>query len=642
MRVVVVTGTDTGVGKTVITAALAATLRQRGRRVAVVKPVQTGVAEGERGDLDEIGRLSGIEDLHEFARFSEPLAPGTAARRAGVTPFPVRELADRIAALFDRELVLVEGAGGLLVELDHDGGTVADLAVLLRASAIVVARPGLGTLNATALTCAALRRRGVPCLGIMIGAWPTHPDIAARCNVEDLPRYAGVPLLARLPEGAAALDATAFEALAAKELADVADALDLGPIEDTGALPPVSNGSHDTRATLDALRAAGLYRKLRIVETPPGPRVLLDGREVVLLCSNDYLGLASHPAVRTAAVAAAERWGAGVGASRLVSGNTTLHRELERELAEFKGYDTCVVFGSGFLANAGVIPALAGRGEVILSDALNHASIVDGSRQSRAETIVYPHCDLDALESGLKRADGRPALVVTDAVFSMDGDVAPLRGIVELARRYRARILVDEAHATGVVGPGGRGLVAALGLQRDVDVVIGTLSKALGSYGAFVCCSSQVGELLVNRARTLIYSTGLPPASIQAARAALEIVRTEPERVERLRRNACVLREELADGGWSVAQGTMPIVPLVLGEPQRATWLCETALRQGVFAQAIRPPTVPEGTSRLRLVAMATHTEQDLRRAARTLASIAASQSLRSAASSRVQSLPAP
>jgi 8-amino-7-oxononanoate synthase len=385
----------------------------------------------------------------------------------------------------------------------------------------------------------------------------------------------------------------------------------------------IVNSSHDTRVTLDALRTSGLYRELRVIETAPGARVVLDGREVVLLCSNDYLGLASHPSVRAAAAEAAERWGAGVGASRLVSGNTALHRRLEQQLAEFKGYQACVVFGSGFLANTGVIPSLAGRGEVILSDARNHASIVDGCRQSRAETIVYDHCDLDALESGLRRAAGRTALVVTDAVFSMDGDLAPLRGIVELTRRYRARLLVDEAHATGVVGPGGRGLVAALGLEHDVDVVIGTLSKALGSYGAFACCTRDVAELLINRARTLIYSTGLPPASIEAARAALDILRAEPERVDRLHWNASVLRRELSDGGLSVAQGTMPIVPLVLGDPHRAMWLCEAALREGVFAQAIRPPTVPEGTSRLRLVAMATHIEDDLRNAARTLVSAA-------------------
>ncbi len=225
MRVVVVTGTDTGVGKTVVTAALAVALRLRGLRVAVVKPAQTGVAEDEPGDLVEVERLGGIKDLHEFARFPEPLAPATAARRAGMTAPSVREHAIRTAALSGRDVVLIEGAGGLLVELDGDGGTVADLASLLRAPAIVVARAGLGTLNISALTCEALRRRRVPCLGLVIGAWPTSPDLAMRCNVEDLPRYTKVPLLGQLPQGVPALDTAVFEAVAKRELADAADAV---------------------------------------------------------------------------------------------------------------------------------------------------------------------------------------------------------------------------------------------------------------------------------------------------------------------------------------------------------------------------------------------------------------------------------
>ena len=376
----------------------------------------------------------------------------------------------------------------------------------------------------------------------------------------------------------------------------------------------------DIGATLEQLRGAGLYRQMRLIESGQGSRVVMDGREVVLLCSNDYLGLASHPGVRAAAARAAEAWGAGAGASRLVSGNTTLQRDLERELAEFKGYDACVLFGSGYLANTGVIPALVGRGDVILSDALNHASIVDGCRQSRAETIVYDHCDLGSLADGLGRADGRATLIVTDAVFSMDGDLAPLQGIVALARRHRALVLVDEAHATGVIGPGGRGLVAELGLEREVDVAIGTLSKALGSYGAFACCSLALRELLVNRARTLIFSTGLPPASVAAASAALAVLRTTPELVDQLHRNSRLLRAELAAGGFDVSPGEMPIVPLVIGDPQDTMALCEAALEKGLFAQAIRPPTVPDGTSRLRLVVMATHTPDDVRHAAAVLA----------------------
>ncbi len=367
---------------------------------------------------------------------------------------------------------------------------------------------------------------------------------------------------------------------------------------------------------LEELRRAGLLRELRTIESKPGPRVRLDGRDVLLLCSNDYLGLAGHPALRAAAAAAAQRWGAGAGASPLVSGHTGLHRQLEDELAAFKGTEACVLFGSGFLANTGVVAALAGRGDVILSDALNHASLVDGCRLSRADTVVYAHCDLDALEAGLRDAGDRRTLIVTDAVFSMDGDLAPLTAIVALARRHGARVVVDEAHATGVVGPGGRGLVAELGLEREIDVVIGTLGKALGSYGAFACCDATMASWLVNRARTLIFSTALPPPSLGAALAALALVREEPDRVERLHANAAVLRAALAAHGFDVAPGTMPIVPLVIGDPAETLAMCEAALAGGAFAQAIRPPTVPQGTSRLRVVAMASHTEADLREAA--------------------------
>jgi len=374
---------------------------------------------------------------------------------------------------------------------------------------------------------------------------------------------------------------------------------------------------------LEEIRRAGLLREMRVIESAPGARVRLGGRDVLLLCSNDYLGLAEDPRVRTAAAEAAERWGAGAGSSRLVAGNMVPHAELEAELAAFKGSEACVLFGSGFLANTGVIAALAGRGEVVVSDALNHASIVDGCRLAGAETVVYAHANLDALAEVLEQAGDRPATVVTDSVFSMDGEPAPLAGIVELARRHGARVIVDEAHATGVVGPGGRGLVAALGLEGEVDVVVGTLSKALGSYGAFACCDSVTASLLINRARTLIFSTALPPPSVGAAREALRIVREEPSVVERLRANARVLRDELAAQGFAVKEGEVPIVPLVVGDPHAAMALCEAALAEGVFAQAIRPPTVPDGTSRLRLVAMASHDPAELRDAARLLGRLA-------------------
>ena len=371
---------------------------------------------------------------------------------------------------------------------------------------------------------------------------------------------------------------------------------------------------------LDDIKSRGLYRRLRVISGPQGPRVLLDGRPVLLLCSNNYLGLADHPGVREAAAEAAMRYGAGAGASRLVSGNMRIHRRLEEELAEFKGSEACVLFGSGYLANAGVIPTLAREGDVVFSDALNHASVVDGCRLARAETFVYNHGDVEHLAWGLEQAEGRGSLIVTDGLFSMDGDIAPLEQIVELGRQFDARVMVDEAHATGTLGPEGRGSVAAAGLEDEVDVVVGTLSKSLGSYGAFVCCERTMAKYLVNSARTLIFSTALPPPAVAAAMAALALLRDQPRRVEKLQRNSQVLREALADEGLPVDPSGTHIVPLIVGEADDAMAACEQALEHGVFAQAIRPPTVPAGTSRLRLSVMASHTKSELRAAARTLA----------------------
>jgi 8-amino-7-oxononanoate synthase len=373
----------------------------------------------------------------------------------------------------------------------------------------------------------------------------------------------------------------------------------------------------DVAERLAELRESGLHRRLRLIEGAQGPRVLLDGRQVLLLCSNNYLGLADHARVREAAAEAALRWGAGAGASRLISGNMAPHRQLEGRLAAFKGYEAALLFGSGYLANLGVISALATRGGVVFSDELNHASIVDGCRLARAETFVYRHGDLEHLAWGLRGAEGRAALIVTDGVFSMDGDVAPLGGLLELARHHDCRLMVDEAHATGALGPGGRGSVAAAGLSNEVDIVVGTLGKALGSYGAYVCAGAELSEYLLNTARSFIFSTALPPPVLAAALAALELLEAEPEMVERLVANAATLREGLRAEGLAAGGGQSQIVPLEVGEAAPTMALCERLLEGGVFAQGIRPPTVPEGSSRLRFSAMATHEEADLREAAR-------------------------
>ncbi|HEX4564878.1 MAG TPA: 8-amino-7-oxononanoate synthase [Solirubrobacteraceae bacterium] len=375
---------------------------------------------------------------------------------------------------------------------------------------------------------------------------------------------------------------------------------------------------------LAALERAGLGRRMRLISGPQGPTVLLDGRPVLLLCSNNYLGLADHPRVREAAADAAMRWGVGAGASRLVSGTMTIHGRLEERLAAFERTQACLLFGSGYLANVGVLGALAGRGDVIFSDELNHASIVDGCRLSRAEVVVYRHLDVEHLHWCLVHNSGRRdretrRVIVTDSVFSMDGDVAPLREIVELAQAADARVVVDEAHATGTLGPDGRGALAEEGLEGEVDVLVGTLGKALGSYGAYACADEEMVRYLINTARPFIFSTAPSPPAAAGALAAVELLLERPHRVERLHCNARALRRALASEGFAVADGEMHIVPLVVGPADDAVRLCAEAIEHGVFAQAIRPPTVAEGTSRLRLAAMASHTASDMRGAAAAL-----------------------
>ena len=376
-------------------------------------------------------------------------------------------------------------------------------------------------------------------------------------------------------------------------------------------------------ARLEELRGKGLFRRLRLVDGPQGARVLLDGRPVMLLCSNNYLGLADHTRVRGAAAEAAMRWGTGAGASRLISGNMTLHRHLEGRLAAFHRTESALLFGSGYLANTGIISALAGRGDVVYSDELNHASIIDGCRLSRAETFVYRHGDTEHLAWGMRERRGRRGLIVTDGVFSMDGDLAPLPALVRLARDNGTRLMVDEAHGTGTLGPGGRGAGAELGVGDQVDIVVGTLGKSLGSYGAYACATNEVVDWLVNASRPFIFSTAPPPPSVAAAAAALALIDSGSERIERLRLNAALLRDSLLAEGLEIGPTQSQIVPVIIGDARLTMEMCERVLQRGVFAQGIRPPTVAEGSCRLRMTVMATHEAAELRHAARVVGSVA-------------------
>ena len=375
----------------------------------------------------------------------------------------------------------------------------------------------------------------------------------------------------------------------------------------------------DVEDRLAELEELGLYRRMRMVSGPQGPRVVLDGRPVLLLCSDNHLGLADHPRVREAAADAAMRWGAGAGAARSGAGTMTLHRRLEERLAAFLGTEASLLFGSGYLATLGVIPALAERGEIVFSDALNHASVVDGCRLSDAETFVYDHGDVDHLAWGLRNADGRAALIVTEGVFALDGDTAPLEAIVSLAHRYDVRVLVGEAHALGTIGPDGRGAVAAAGLRGQVDVITGSLGTALGAAGGFAACDRTLARYLATHARTFSCSTAVPPPAVAAAMAALELLVEQPRRVEKLQANADLLRTELAREGFDVAGADTHLISIVVGDASLAVRIAELALEQGVYVGAVRPPDVAEGCARLRLAVMASHTKSELRDAARIL-----------------------
>jgi 8-amino-7-oxononanoate synthase len=377
----------------------------------------------------------------------------------------------------------------------------------------------------------------------------------------------------------------------------------------------------DLAGRLAALEAEGLSRSTWVVQAPIGPELQVPGRadRLVNLASNDYLGLAGHPALAQTAAAAARELGAGVGAARLVTGTLRLHVELERELAVLLGVERALLFGSGYLAHVGTIPALVDQArDVIYSDERNHASIVDGCRLARARTRVFRHGDIGQLDRLLAEDAGRPGrrLVVTETVFSMDGDTAPLEGICAVAERFGAWVLVDEAHAFGLRGPAGAGLVAELGLGAGVQVRMGTLGKAAGSYGAFVGGCAELVDFLVGRARSFVYSTALPPSVVAAALAGVRLIRAAggEERRRRLRHNSAVLARGLAAQGWELSSGG-PILPLHVGDPRQAVALAEHLFVAGVLARAMRYPTVPRGTERLRLVASAGLTAEQVERA---------------------------
>ncbi len=362
------------------------------------------------------------------------------------------------------------------------------------------------------------------------------------------------------------------------------------------------------------IRAQGTFRRMRVLEGAQAPRMRVDGREVALFAGSNYLDLARHPEVVAASVRASQEMGCAAGGSRLISGNMLCHEALEAELAAFFGREAALAFNTGYMANVGIIPALLRPDDLLISDALNHASIIDGAKLSRAEVRVFPHGDMNGLAALLEGADAtrRRVLVALDGLYSMDGDLAPVREAVGLAREHGAMLLLDDAHGTGALGERGRGSAEHCGVLSEVDILMGTLGKGLGSFGAFVVGSARLRELLVNTARSFIFSCALAPPQVEAARAALRLIDAEPWRRFALQRNAQHLRVRLNAAGISTAPSSTHIVPVVVGGNAATMQTCEALLERGFYAQGIRHPSVPRGTARLRITPMATHTSAEI------------------------------
>ncbi|TMK83985.1 MAG: glycine C-acetyltransferase [Actinobacteria bacterium] len=372
------------------------------------------------------------------------------------------------------------------------------------------------------------------------------------------------------------------------------------------------------RQQLEELERAGTALHPRVLELHQAARTRFDGRDVINLASNNYLGLAAHPRLKAAAAEASMEYGAGSGAVRTIAGTMTLHRELERRFAEFKGAEDALMFQSGFTANSGTVAAILSKEDVIVSDQLNHASIIDGARLSRAEIQVFPHKDWAAADRLLDETKdrGRRQLLITDGVFSMDGDIAPLPDLVQIAEKHQAIMMIDDAHASGVLGPGGKGTVAHFGLDPSrVDIQVGTLSKAIGVLGGFIAGPSHLIQWLVNRGRPFLFSTSAPPGVAAACIAALDVIRDEPERIDRLWTNTALFKAGLHDRGFDTGMSETPISPVIAGEETKAVELSHLLWEEGVFTPAIVFPTVARGQARVRTIVTADHTEEDLREA---------------------------
>ena len=375
---------------------------------------------------------------------------------------------------------------------------------------------------------------------------------------------------------------------------------------------------------IEQWKSEGTYQRLRVLESASAAESRFDGKDVINLASNNYLGLTTHPRLREAALEAVRKYGVGSGAVRTISGTMTVHMQLEERIARFKHVEACVVFQSGFAANAGAVSAILGPDDHIVSDELNHASIIDGCRLSRAKIHVFPHKDVAAAERALAQLDQGPGrqLLISDGVFSMDGDIGPLPGLVEAAEQHGAIMMVDDAHSSGVLGRNGRGTVDHFGLHGRVDIQVGTLSKAIGVLGGYVCGSRDLIEFLYHRARPFLFSTSHPPAVAAACLAAFDVLEQEPERIDRLWENTRYFKKGLAAAGFDTGLSETPITPVIVGDAKLAHQLSRELFEQGVLATGIGFPTVPKGRARVRTIVTATHTAAELDRALETFRAV--------------------
>ncbi len=364
---------------------------------------------------------------------------------------------------------------------------------------------------------------------------------------------------------------------------------------------------------IEDLKKQNLFTTLPVLESEQKNRVIMHGKEVIILCTNNYLGFANHPRLREAAKKAIDKWGLGCGAVRQIAGTMKIHMDLEEMLAKYKKEEAVLVFVAGIAANRGTIQAIMGEGDVIISDELNHGSIIDGVRLTKAERKIYPHLDAKGLETALKESNNaKKRLVVTDGVFSMDGDVAPLPEIVELAEKYDAMVMVDDAHGDGVLGKDGRGIIDHFGLHGRVDIDMGTLSKAFGCLGGYIAGRQELKDYLINRARSFIFTTALPPAIVAATMEAIKMIQEEPQHLRNLWNNSKYFKEKMSDLGFDIGHSQTPITPVMLGESSNAVKMSGELFKEGVFAKPIVYPLVAKDKARIRVNVTAQHTKQDL------------------------------